>query len=102
MAIEQDLNYLIGLKDRDEIERSYTAYIVLSRFDQVAERIEHGQDLETYSVADFIPPSLRKIVSDYIASSDKASATAQIAMASTQPARGPSGGAAASSIPSWG
>ena len=65
MTITDDLGYLINKKeDLSETEKSYFAYTVLQRFDQVIETVKKNADLELFSVADFIPPSLRLIVAD--------------------------------------
>ncbi|NOQ38319.1 hypothetical protein GQ472_05520 [archaeon] len=67
MTITDDLGYLINKKeDLSETEKSYFAYTVLQRFDQVIETVKKNGDLEFFSVVDFIPPSLRYIVADYM------------------------------------
>jgi len=67
MTIIDDLGYLINKKENlSETEKSYFAYTVLQRFDQVTETVKKNGDLELFSVADFIPPSLRYIVTDYM------------------------------------
>ena len=67
MTITDDLGYLIKKnEDLSKTEKSYFAYTVLQRFDQVTETVKKNADLELFSVADFIPPSLRLIVADYM------------------------------------
>ena len=42
------------------------AYSILNRFDQVKEEIERGgENLDTFTWADFIPPTLRQILKEY-------------------------------------
>ena len=65
MTIEEDIDYALFHFSDSGVD---TAYCILSRFDQAREALENDevQDLEMFSYVDFMPPTIRTIVTSYL------------------------------------
>lgn len=67
MTIENDLEMLIKELDaKSEEEKSWVTFDVLGRFDQAIGYLKQDKDVSMFAQHDFVPPSLRGILTDYI------------------------------------
>lgn len=68
MTIKDDIDYQLKRNYRrsSASKRSYFAYGLLTRIDQVRGELKRGMDLDGYQRYGFVPPSVREIVRDYI------------------------------------